>query len=74
MLGVCGKRCYIELGRNDIDAGSYVKEDGIGVVAFKNKKAEDTTDCPVELRFVNSENIDKFVLLLTDLKEKMNKK
>lgn len=74
MLGVCGKRCFIELGKNDIDAGVYVREDGVGAVAFKNKDSEHANDFPVELRFINVENVDKFISALNDLKGKMSKR
>lgn len=74
MLGVCGKRCYVELGKNDIDAGLYVSKKGVGSVSFKNKNSEDITDYPVELRFINVENVDKFISVLNDLKDKMNKR
>lgn len=71
MLGVCGKRCFMEFGKNDMDAGIDVDKNGIGSMAFKNKNSEDITDYAVELRFLNVESLDKFISVLNDLKSKM---
>lgn len=71
MLNVCGKACYVELGKGDVDLGTHVdKEEGIGTIGFKNSDEKESY-FPAELRFFNVKDIDKFIKLLNILKKEM---